>query len=85
MAVKKKAASKPKPASKNAIGQLPRSQGIDAERIEFAYVNGSTHEQYRIEEWGRMNRRILRSLGKPATEDGTVSKLAQKQLQRTAR
>jgi len=61
-----------KKPSKFTVGvKLPRSSGISEQHLYSAYVYGSTRQQRRIETWGRMSRRILRSIGKPAKKDGT--------------
>ena len=66
-----------------SLDPLPKSQGVVAHHIEQAFVYGSKHQQNRIEAYGRLNRKVLKSIGKPALEDGTVSKKAAEQLQRS--
>jgi hypothetical protein len=51
--------------------RLPRSSGITSTHMQSAYIYGSTHQQRRIERWGRMQRKIIQSIGKPAKKDGT--------------
>jgi hypothetical protein len=68
-----------KSKSKPTLDPLPKSQGVVAVHIEQAYVFGSKRQQDRIERYGRMNRKILRSIGNDADHDGTVSKFARKQ------
>jgi hypothetical protein len=52
-------------------GKLPKSQGVVAHHILQAYVYGSERQQKRIETYGRMNKKILRGIGKPHDQDGT--------------
>ena len=54
--------------------RLPRSSGITEQHLYQAFIYGSTHQQKRIERWGRMNRKILRNISKPSTSDGTTGK-----------
>jgi hypothetical protein len=64
-----------KKPNKHTVGlRLPRSSGITEQHLYSAYVYGSTNQQRRIERWGRMNRKILRNIGKPSTSDGTTGK-----------
>jgi len=65
----------PEKPSKSTVGlKLPRSSGVTAHHLVSAFIYGSTHQQRRIERWGRMNRKILRGIGKPAQKDGTTGK-----------
>jgi hypothetical protein len=60
--------------NKSGVGlKAPRSSGVTAQHMQSAYIYGSTHQQRRIERWGRMQRKIIQSIGKPAKKDGTQS------------
>jgi hypothetical protein len=56
------------------VQRLPKASSLTQTHIIMAVVYKSRHQQQRIEEFGRLNRRILRGIGKPAREDGTVGK-----------
>ena len=61
--------------TKATVGlKVPRAQGITEQHLYSAFIYGSERQQRRIEQWGRMNRRILKNIGKPATQDGTSVK-----------
>jgi hypothetical protein len=60
-----------KPPKKIVVERLPRSQGVVERHMVAAYIWGSKHHQRRIEVWGRMQRKILHSIGAPAKKDGT--------------
>jgi hypothetical protein len=55
-------------------GTMPKAASISKNQIISAYVYDSTRAQRRIESYGRLNRKILRNIGKPAQKDGTVGK-----------
>lgn len=54
--------------------KLPKASSITEDHLEAA-LSGSTHQQKRITLYGKLNRRILKNIGKPALKDGTVGKL----------
>jgi hypothetical protein len=56
---------------KVVMERLPRASSITANHLQSAYIYGSTQQQRRIERWGRMQRKIIRSIGNPAKKDGT--------------
>jgi hypothetical protein len=69
--------SKPKGfivASNEKVGKLPKASSITKDHMVSAYVYGSSRQQKRIEAFGRLNKKILQGIGKPAKHDGTVSR-----------
>jgi hypothetical protein len=58
--------------NKSTVGlRLPRSSGITEQHLYSAFIYGSTHQQRRIKQWGRMQKRILRNIGRDSKHDGT--------------
>ena len=76
MAAKKKlnAASRPTRQSKILVQRLPRASGITPDHIYFLLC-GSKLQASRLLAYGKLNRRILRNIGRPALHDGTVGKI----------
>jgi hypothetical protein len=62
------------PDTKTVIERLPRAQSITSDHLIQAFIYGSRRQQQRIDAFGRLNRRVLRGIGKPALQDGTVGK-----------
>ena len=55
------------------FGQLPRASSITQTNIEAAYIIGFDRQRRRIEEIGKLNRKVLKGIGKAAAKDGTVN------------
>ena len=68
--------SKPKLSEvRNAlpISRIPHAQSIVVHHLIAAYVYESRSARDRIEKYGRMSKKILRNIGRPAQVDGTVA------------
>jgi hypothetical protein len=61
--------------TKMTTEKLPRASSITSTHMQSAFIYGSIRAARRIELFGRMNRRVLRNIGKPAEKDGTVGKI----------
>jgi|HubBroStandDraft_4_1064222.scaffolds.fasta_scaffold35407_5 hypothetical protein len=61
------------PEPKRTIGRLPRASSITSTHLIVAFIYGSLNQQRRIESFGRLNRKVLRGIGRPAKQDGTTS------------
>ena len=55
------------------VERLPRSSSITSAHMLAAFIYGSLRQQRRIEMIGRLNRKVLRGIGRPAKQDGTTS------------
>ncbi|MGB8801168.1 MAG: hypothetical protein WCC97_10800 [Candidatus Acidiferrales bacterium] len=55
------------------VERLPQSSSITSIHLMSAFIYGSIRQQKRIEMFGRLNRKVLRGIGRPAAQDGTTS------------